>query len=202
MESSWDQLSPNERYQQLSAARTSVVQTIGALVVVLGGAAALRQANLARLQFRDSQRSQRISSYQEAIRMIGSDSTSEQFAGVQSLKLLSEVDRNFSPLVLRVLSAFIRNNAPTRNPREVIEEAIITVAALASSPEFEEGRVDLRNSDLSHVSLVEAKLRNLNFDGSDFRHANLSGARTANSTFRDCSHDFVNDSGVEPRIEW
>ncbi|WP_159393400.1 pentapeptide repeat-containing protein [Streptomyces rimosus] len=116
--------------------------------------------------------------YVEAIKLLGSNSTTERLGGIYSLDRImrdSEKDRD---TVISVLAAFVRQpprpgeSANSWNPREDVAAAL-DVLCRRPVPKASD-RINLRGAHLRNANLREADLRGFNLAFTDLSYADLS----------------------------
>lgn len=191
--------------QLANDARSSMLQGIAGLLVVVGAAAAWRQVHITR----EGQITERFT---RAVDQLGSENTSIRIGGVYALERIARNSAADRDTIQWLLGAFVRNNAPwpvgapdgPQHPTETVDEqlpwmrvrapdiqaAMGVLGRRAPSPDTQTiylSRVDLRSIALRSARLTGAQLRYSNLaravlvgaqlDGSDLTAADLRGTR-------------------------
>ncbi|MBB5803571.1 hypothetical protein F4560_003339 [Saccharothrix ecbatanensis] len=195
--------------QLQNSVRSTLLQAVGGLLVLVGAAAAWRQVQVSR----EGQITERFT---RAIDQLGSDNLDVRVGGIYALERIarnSPADRN---TVQFVLGVFVRNHAPwgVDEPRKsrpadgVVDErlpwlqrrmpdiqAVMVVLSrrpeAAGSPALILSRVDLRSLLLPRgAQLARTVFRHTNLArawlaGADLRHADLTGADLRKANLED-----------------
>ncbi|MFM9709120.1 pentapeptide repeat-containing protein [Streptomyces galilaeus] len=183
----WSSLTAEARAQAEGQFRLAVVQ----LMVAVGGAIAL--AYTAR-SYRLSHRGQVMDRLAKALERLGSDETYVRVGGILALEQVVRDAPDQTIHIHKLLSAFIRKQAPrrrmekphhplghTRGPTLPMQPEPDVQAALSTvtHPEFRKNvnqqmRVDLTRLHLAGLSLIGADLSWANLQGADLTGADLS----------------------------
>lgn len=152
------------------------------IIAALGLPVAIWRSYTAHIQAATAQRSLLNERYQRAAEMLGGK-RSARLAGIYALARMADRHLNYHVLIMSALSAFVRTRAkrklehePDTNRGELSEDLMAVMEALADRSKEqlitevrEEYYLDLRNTDLRGLLVVEAELPRATLDD-----ANLS----------------------------
>jgi hypothetical protein len=163
--------------------RTTLLQGLGGLAVLIGAFFAYRQLVIAR----EGQVTERFT---RAIDQLGHDNLDVRLGGIYALERIAKDSPQDRAAINEVLNAFVRGHAPwpptrpgqyTRDaPIEDVPElrvraadvqAVLTLLCGAKMP------VDLRATDLRYAHLQNAQLQGANLYGAQLQRADLTGAK-------------------------
>jgi pentapeptide repeat protein len=194
-------LSANEHILAEGAIRTGLLQAVGGILLVFGAVTAWRQMLIARGQQRVGRRVAVTEAFAKAIEQLArDDALALRLGGVYAMDRIADDDPTERPRIAEILSAFVRDGAPTDGelPRDVqaglyvlirrdwevsidlagirLADARLSAARLADAA--------LAGTRLSNANLRSAVLTGADLSGADLRHADMSGAdlRAANLT--------------------
>jgi hypothetical protein len=214
---SWDlagDAAPADRAEAINNVRTSLLQGLAGLALLIGAVFTWRQLQLTR-------QGQVAERFTAAVTHLGDASIDVRIGGVHALEVLAAVASTDRDAVMDVLSAFVRRQnglpaadrtgwstrAPTpgeplrvrapdvdaalralarRVPRRGEVLHLDRIAVARARLEFARlDWADLHFSDLSSADLIEANLRGADLTGSNLIHARLTGAALVDADLRD-----------------
>lgn len=199
-----DRLSPNEHVLAEGAVRTALLQAVAGVLLVFGAVTAWRQMLIARRQQQVGRRVAVTEAFAKAVEQLAhEEAPALRLGGVYALDRIADDDPGERPRIAELLSAFVRDSAPTTGelPRDVhaavrmlarrdwsarvdlsgarLAEARLPGARLAGAVLVGtdlSGAV-LRGANLRRADLGQADLRRAELSGADLREATLAGAR-------------------------
>ena len=105
-------VSAAERLDAVNAARTTVLQAVGGLVLTLGAYATWRRLRINEEELRASRDGQITERYSRAIEHLGSDSRDVRIGGVYALERVARNSAEDRDAIVAVLCAYIRGHSP------------------------------------------------------------------------------------------
>jgi hypothetical protein len=202
--------------------RTTLLQGLGGLAVLLGAFFTYRQLRIAR----EGQVTERFT---RAIDQLGNDNMDVRLGGIYALERIAKDSAQEGATIAEVLTAFIRGRAPwpPTRPDQPDEDAPIKempflryrapdvqagLTVLGRQPSMTQAQplnlsdTDLRRADLSNVDLQRSRLLGTRLQGANLRaarlqrvdlsHAQLQGARSNAKTVWPDEFDWM-AAGVE-----
>jgi hypothetical protein len=173
--------------------RTTLLQGLGGLAVLVGAFYTYRQVQTGRRQLEVAQQGQVTERFTRAIDQLGDENLDVRLGGIYALERIARDSPDDQATIAEILTAYIRTHAPwpptlpgqyvATAPIEDVPElqvrapdiqASLTVlgrSGFAEQLQELEDLVDLREVDLRHASLGNANLERVNLRG-----ANLAGA--------------------------
>ena len=118
--------------------------------------------------------------YAKAVEQLGSDKPEVRIGGIYALERIARDSARDHPVVMEVLTAFIREHARQECPRPEgliwpdIQAALTVVGRRDEKRDI--GEIDLSEARLSFAKLARAKLAGANLSCVDFTNADLYGA--------------------------
>ena len=171
-----------EHAKTVNDARVSLVQLLGGIGLVGGFIYTARTFALTRA-------TQRAERFTKAIEQIGDkDSSTVRAGGVYNLRLLTEEESIYWPVVEDVLAALIRERAkPGASITADVQAALTVIGDRPDGTSTRRRSLDLQGVHLPGANLVganlkRARLANACLDGADLRDARLVGASLAGAT--------------------
>jgi Pentapeptide repeats (8 copies) len=149
--------------------------------------------------------------YSRAIDQLGSNKLDVRIGGVYALERVAFDSKGYHPIVMEVLTAFIREYSHERWPpperqeegqwtRPDIQAAVTVIGR--RKVKRDTGRIDLYNASLINASLSRANLRNAKLRRADLRGAYLYDTILAEADLRDVMLDDArlgSDDPTRPR---
>jgi uncharacterized protein YjbI with pentapeptide repeats len=208
-------LQAEQRANAVNSARSSLLQGMVGLAALAGILVAWQQLQADREQSRTdrhqlteqltlTRQGQMAERFTRAIDQLGSTKVEQRLGGIYGLEQIAREspDANIRLIISEVLTAFVRQHAPhdptaTAEDRHLRElgvrapdvQAAVTVLGrriiLASDPQLDLRRVDLRSADLQ---------------GLDFHNANLAGAQLIGATLNNARLQRANLSDAQ--LQW
>lgn len=149
-----------------------------------------------------TQQSQLAERYGRAVEQLGSDKADVRMGGIYSLERLGQDSERDQPVVVQVLTSFVRNHAPISagcphgldHPLAADVQAALTVLGRRDPRQDGGGRLDLSRTCLHNADLSEAELARVDLSLSDlwnaqFPKANLRDAFIALTDATDANFD-------------
>ncbi len=182
-------LAPDRYLELQNSYRTTIVQALGGIVLLFGIYVTWRRVAATEQQVVIAGEGQITERFARAIELLGSEKLAVRLGGIYALERIArDSERDHWP-IMEVLTAYVRENAPRPEEAEDAEEqyptpvatdiqAILTVIG-RRRVEFEragERILDLRRTNLSLASLLNAKLSGANLLFAHLFGADLSGA--------------------------
>lgn len=196
-------------------ARSTMLQALAGLLVVLGAAATWRQVQVNR----DGQITERFS---RAIEHLGNDNVDIRIGGLYALERIAKNSPEDRRMIQVVIGSYLRNRSPwsvgspngPRHPTPVVDEelpwlrmrapdiqtALVILARRPMAPDAPRlylSRVDLRSVQLENSELTDAHVRRANLarawlrgtrlDGCDFYRTDLRQANLEGASLRKAS---------------
>jgi hypothetical protein len=169
--------------------RTTMLQGLGGLAVVVGAFYTYRQVQTGRRQLDIAQQGQVTEHFTRAIDQLGSMNLDVRLGGIYALERIARDSPDDQPTIGEVLTAYIRTHAPW--PPSLPGQYVAT-APIDDVPELQVRAPDVQASltvlgrggfaddpedrvDLHEVDLRKAHLRHANLIGASFYGANLAG---------------------------
>jgi hypothetical protein len=156
--------------------RTTAVQGLGGIVLLLGSYFTLRTLRLNRqVHITDT--------FSTAIGHLQEDGLVARLGGIHALGRVAAMTRYDQATVTEVLTAFVREHAPRDGPgrsgvdRASVQAAVTALGRLDRDRDPGQQRLDLTWVDLQAISFRGADLRRANLTESDLRAAQLFNAR-------------------------
>jgi hypothetical protein len=193
-------------------ARTTLLQGLGGLAVLVGATAALRQVRVAR----EGQVTERFT---RAIDQLGHESLNVRLGGIYGLERITRDSEQDRSTIAEVLTAFVRGHAPWppsrpgQPPEDLPVEDIAPLqrwapdvqAALTvlgrREPAFGPD-LDLRHADLRGANLRRAVLEQAVLEGARLQRANLSHALLGAAHLEDAQLQGALLYGARMRSAW
>lgn len=187
-------------------ARSTLLQAVAGLLVLVGAGATLRQVQVNR----EGQVTERFT---RAVDQVGGDNVDVRIGGIYALERVAKNSPSDRPQVQYILGAFVRGHAPwlpdgdcapdeslpwlyVRAPD--VQAALSVLARRPRSPETPRlylSRVDGRSANLDSANMVDSQMRHANFarswlvaasfDRSDLCYTDFRQARAVRARFRD-----------------
>jgi hypothetical protein len=214
-------LSANEQVISENAVRLTLVQAFGGLLLLVGATFTLRQLRISRDQLQatlaqhelnselsraslDASRSaQNNEAWTRAVDQFGSESLPTRLGGIASLEKIAATDVSMLDVVMEILTAYIRQNAPKHNeadddssegwwgepstrPSVDVQLALRVLGRLRNDePPLDELMkvTDHKLLDFESCNLRGANLTLGHFEGSMFHRADLSEANLSGGFF-------------------
>jgi uncharacterized protein YjbI with pentapeptide repeats len=161
--------------------RTTAIQGLGGLVVVIGSYLTLRTLKLSRdVHVTDT--------FSTAITNLQAPDLVGRRGGIHALERVARMSRYDHAAVVEVLTAFVRAHAPKGVARSALDRASVQ-AAMTTLGRLDRARdpkgthLDLTNTDLSRLVLNQAQLQRANFTGADLQNAQLFDAHLEEAKF-------------------
>jgi hypothetical protein len=193
-------------------ARTTLLQGLGGLAVVVGATAALRQVRVA-------SKGQVTERFTRAVDQLGHQSIDVRLGGIYALERITRDSEEDRSTIAEVLTAFVRGHAPWppsrpgQPPEDLPVEDIAPLqrwapdvqAALTvlgrREPAFGSD-LDLRHTDLRGANLRRAYLEDALLEGAFLQKANLSHALLRAAHFEDAHLHSALLYGARMRSAW
>jgi pentapeptide repeat protein len=162
--------------------RTSAIQGLGGLAVVIGSYLTLRTLKLSRdVHVTDT--------FSTAITNLQAQDLVGRRGGIHALERVARMSRYDHSAVVDVLTEFVRAHAPKGKSRSAVETASVqaamtTLGRLDRDRDPAGHRLDLTNTDLSDLVLNNAQLQRANFTNAELRRAQLFDAHLEGADFR------------------
>ena len=118
--------------------------------------------------------------FSKAVEMLADEKLEVRLGGIYSLERIARDSKADHPVVIEVLTAFVRaRSAPKEeNEKPLPQEIQSTLTVIGRRiPTENEQRIDLRGADLSGADLRGADLNGANLNGADLRGADLNGTK-------------------------
>jgi hypothetical protein len=185
-----------------SDVRTTAIQALGGLAIILGAVLTARAALATIRQTREGQMTDRFAA---AVGHLAGDDLVEKLGGVHELARVARQSELDHWPVMEVLTAVLRNNhpalkAPTDGDAPPLVRAVATVLrerdADKERPDLGQ-QLDLFKVDLRKVHLEGAALRGANLAECDLRGAFLAGAELAGASLEGADLRNADVSGVD-----
>jgi uncharacterized protein YjbI with pentapeptide repeats len=186
-----------DKAKAINDVRTTLLQGIGGVVILLGAYVTYRQLQTSR----EGQVTERFT---RAIDQLGHGELDVRIGGIYALERIANDSPDDRATIAEVLTAFVRGHAPwpPRLPRQYVADAPIeqvpelqvrspdvqaalTVLARRQPPPKLEGRLDLHATDLRKASLFEANLERASLIGARLQGATLTGAQLQGANLQD-----------------
>ena len=193
-------VSTAERLDAVNAARTTVLQAVGGLVLTLGAYATWRRLRINEEELRASRDGQITERYSRAIEHLGSESRDVRIGGVYALERVARNSAEDRDAIVAVLCAYIRGHSPwppvnadngdeevlrslaiRANDVQVALTALGRLVGAAGDPDVAIPRTDLRYARLSRLNLGQARLSHANLRRARIHGADLRGALMADT---------------------
>jgi hypothetical protein len=193
-------VSAGERLGAVNAARTTVLQAVGGLVLTLGAYATWRRLRINEEELRASRDGQITERYSRAIEHLGSESRDVRIGGVYALERVARNSAEDRDAIVAVLCAYIRGHSPwppvdaddgdeevlrslaiRANDVQVALTALGRLVGAAGDPDVAIPRTDLRYARLSRLNLGQARLSHANLRRARIHGADLRGALMADT---------------------
>jgi uncharacterized protein YjbI with pentapeptide repeats len=183
-------MEPKDLAKLENDARTTLVQALGGLVLLVGLYFTLRNLQLAQ----DRQITER---YTRAVEQLGSDKLEVRLGAIYALERIArDSERDHWP-IMEILTAYVRERAPwppqekPSPPPSTIElnppadiQAVLTVLGRRNRAfETKDQRLDLRGTDLRGANLFVADFEKAVFTRANLERAHLAGAKLERATF-------------------
>lgn len=123
--------------------------------------------------------------FSKAVEMLADDKLEVRLGGIYSLERIARDSKADHPVVMEVLTAFVRTKSPWKEEnQEPISQDIQSALTVIGrrTPTENEQTIDLRYANLSRASLVNANFNGANFYGANFNGANLIDASLIGAT--------------------
>ena len=183
----------DSRIQQQNGVRTTLLQGLGGLAVLLAAVYTYQQVQTGRRQLEVARQGQVTERFTRAIDQLGSKNLDVRLGGIYALERIARDSSDDEPTIGEILTAYIRTHAPwpptipgqyiaTAPINDVPElqvrapdvQASLTVLGRGRFADQQEGPAD--QLDLHEVDLRRAHLNNANLAGVNLSGANLAGA--------------------------
>jgi Pentapeptide repeats (8 copies) len=173
--------------------RTTLLQGLGGLAVLVGAFYTYRQVQTGRRQLHVAQQGQVTERFSRAIDQLGDENLDVRLGGIYALERIARDSPDDQATIGEILTAYIRSHAPwpptlpgqyvatapiddvpelrVRAPDIQASLTVLGRGGFAVGRVLEEDQVDLHEVDLRH-----AHLRNANLEGANLSGANLAGA--------------------------
>src|SRR5829696_4431424 len=197
--------------------RTTLLQGVGGLAVLVGAFFTYRQVQIGRRQLDVAQQGQVTERFTRAIDQLGSQSLDVRLGGIYALERIASDSPQDRAAIAEVLTAFIRGHAPwpPSRPNQPPEDmpikeipylryrapdvqAGLTVLgrqpSMTGSQPLNLSDTDLRRADLSNADLQEAMLRGVRLQGANIRAAQLQRV--------DLSHAQLQEARSNAKTVW
>lgn len=191
-------LEPKDRFDCINEARKTLAQIIGGIAVLAGFYATVQNINLSQKSFALAQQGQITDRFTKAIEQLGAvDSAGKRklevrLGGIYALARIAHESASDQLPIEQVLSAYVRDNAPTRPQRELNESTRAGVPPnVKPAPDIQAILTALGTSYVIHVvmgtpatgSVVEPRAQVLNLSEADMRGVNLARANFSRTNF-------------------
>jgi hypothetical protein len=118
--------------------------------------------------------------FSKAVEMLADEKLEVRLGGIYSLERIARDSKADHPVVIEVLTAFVRaRSAPKEeNEKPLPQEIQSTLTVIGRRiPTENKQRIDLRGADLRGADLNGADLNGANLNGADLRGADLNGTK-------------------------
>jgi uncharacterized protein YjbI with pentapeptide repeats len=143
-----------------------------------------RNADTARRTFQLGEQGQVTDRYTKAIEQLGSDQANIRIGGIYALERIAADSARDHPIVMEVLTAFVRGaeveRTPPARPRPDVQAALTVIGRRTADHDTRD--IDLSHTDLHGARMVGARLRHAYLAGVDLTAAGLFGARLTAAT--------------------
>lgn len=183
---------PAEKLKAQNDARSSILQALAGVALVLGLLYSARTFVLTRRLHRNDRLTRSID-------QIGnSESAAVRAGGVYSLGLLAEEEGGYVAPVRDVLAGLVRERAASGAELGVDVQAAVSVLGRLADPVFRTPvpPVDLRRVELKGLFAVQANMRRVRLDGADLSDADFTDANFERASLRGARLDNANFSGA------
>ncbi|MFE6922837.1 pentapeptide repeat-containing protein [Nocardia sp. NPDC057663] len=137
-------------------------------------------------QYSLSERGQVTDRFTKAVEQLGSDKPDVRLGGIYSLERLAQDSPADHPVIIELLTAFIRSHAesPCRQPTPTVSlpqdvQAALTVVGRRNVENDGPRLVNLSDTCLAHANLYRANFAGLSLFNTDLTDANLNGINLA-----------------------
>lgn len=171
--------------EQIARILTPIAIGVGIWVAWRRAVAADRQAGAALRSVEAAQEGQITERFTRAVEQLGDESVSVRLGGIYALERISRDSERDHWTIMEVLSAYVRENAPSRGKADITLgadiKAVLKVLGrhrieIYQDPHSREWDIDLRKVCLKGVEINGASLPRINLGGADLREANLDGS--------------------------
>jgi hypothetical protein len=191
------ELGPAERLKAENDARTTLLQGVAGLVLVVGAGATWRQLQINR----EGQITERFNKAIDHLGERGDDKIDVRLGGIYALERIANNSKDDRATIAEILTAYVRGHAAWTTPAEDAKPSAAAQVQLAElrvrTPDIQAAltvlgrralppgkpqplllaRTDLRRADLAHANLKGARLGGANLEEADLGGAHLEEAR-------------------------
>ncbi|MEO1148577.1 MAG: pentapeptide repeat-containing protein [Cyanobacteria bacterium J06638_22] len=167
---------PKER-EELTIASWDMVLKV---LQTLGGLGFIATAYLAWRNFQITEDRQVSERFGQAVKMLADEQIEVRLGGIYLLERIAKDSKEDHPVVMEVLTSFIREKARFENPQtssipQDIQSALTVIGRRKT--DYDVQRLDLSRTRLQEAFLVRADLQKAYLEGVDLQEATLVGAK-------------------------
>ncbi|GAB2819038.1 pentapeptide repeat-containing protein [Streptomyces daliensis] len=200
-------VAPKDRLKAVSDVRTTLLQAVGGLVVLLGAYATLRQVRVSQDSLRATQEGYVTDRFSSAVDQLGSDKLETRIGGLHALWRVAEQSPRDREAVISIKAAYLRTHLPwpptgPEAPAAAVHindiaplearaaDAQVALTGLGALCQHREQSwvnlqtTDLRRADCDGLVLPEVNLDRSCMEGAGLYHANLTQASLVSVNLR------------------
>ncbi len=199
-------LTPKDLLDFEGNVRTTLVQLLGGIAVLIGSYIAYRNVKAVEKNIKVSQEGQINERFTRAVEQLGSEILPVRLGGISSLESIAHDSERHHRAVMETLSNYVRSHRRISestaeakdDPADNEVQAIFTVIGRrAWVHEIDGHGLDFRGLDLHDLNLQTAFLEGLSFDNSNLNGVNFVGAALEEASFVNASLDWAQLQGLD-----